>query len=148
MYRLLISLLIFSMYANAKDLKDDIEDWMAGRKVQILKTTVKDYWPDKTEKKEERIVLANVANQKILIDTNEELAMLVKVPGLNEIGKGRTDGVAVTSFKYLHDGQRLTVLAVFEYKKSLNKRSLSQVTFKTTNSPGSKIRYAIIPSQP
>ena len=54
-------------------------------------TTVKDYWPDKTEKKEERIVLANVASQKILIDTNEELAVLVKVPGLNEIGKGRTD---------------------------------------------------------
>ena len=142
----LLMFLAFSL--NGKDLKEDIDDWLAGRKIQILKTTVKDFWPDKTEKKEERITLAKVENQKILIDTNEELAVLVKVPGLKEIGKGRTDGVVVTSFKYKHDGKSLRILAVFEYKKALTKRTLSQVTFKTSHVQESKVRYAVLPSQP
>jgi hypothetical protein len=141
-------LFLLSFTIGAKDLSEDIDDWLAGRKIQILKTTVKNYWPDKTDKKEERISLDKVINKKILIDTNDELAVLVKVPGMSEIGKGRSGGVAVGTFKYLHDGQRLTVLAVFEYKKKLNKRTLDYITFKTTNSPGSKIRYALIPAQP
>ncbi|WDE96927.1 hypothetical protein PQO03_03000 [Lentisphaera profundi] len=141
----LLLCLVFSL--SGKELKEDVNDWLAGRKIEILKTTVKDYWPDKTEKLEQRINLDKVINSKILIDTNEELAVLVKVPGLN-IGKGREDGVVVTSFRYLHEGKKLTILAVFEYKKSLNKRTLSHVTFKTTNIASSKVRYAVLPSQP
>jgi hypothetical protein len=146
-YLMMITIFV-STSVCAKDLKHDVDDWLAGRRIQILKTTVKNYWPDKTEKKQERISLNNVMNLKVLIDTNDELALLVKVPGFKELGKGRQDGVVVSTFQYLHEGQKLEILAVFEYKKSLNKRTLSQITFKTNNLATRKVRYALIPAQP
>ncbi|MDD7984918.1 hypothetical protein PQO01_08170 [Lentisphaera marina] len=145
---LLLTLLSLSSLINAKDIQDDIDDWLAGRKIQVLKTTVKNYWPDKTDKQEKRINLEDVINKEVLIDTNDQLALLVKVPGMSEIGKGRSGGVVVGKFKYRHDGKILEVLAVFEYKKALNKRTLTHLTFKTSNFAESKTRYALIPSQP
>ena len=41
-------LLVFLAFSlNGKDLKEDIDDWLAGRKIQILKTTVKDLYTRK-----------------------------------------------------------------------------------------------------